>query len=67
MGEDEHEPEPWRDVRGIGERPGMNQNPLAPSFRDGPRTAPASTGSLLLGAAPVVVVALGVLVFAFLR
>jgi len=67
VSEDEHEPEPWRDVRGIGERPGMNQNPLAPSFRDGPRTTPASTRSLLLGAAPVVVVALGVLVFAFLR
>lgn len=67
MGENEREQEPWRDERGIGERPGMNQNPLAPSFRDGPRTTPASTRSLLLGAAPVVVVALGVLVFAFLR
>ncbi len=55
-----------RDERGFGERPGVNQNPLSPSFRDGPRTTPASTRSLLLGLVPVVVIGL-VLAFVFLR
>lgn len=49
------------DERGLGERPGMNQSPLGPSFRDGPRRSPASTGSLLLGAVPAAIIALVVL------
>lgn len=45
---------PGQDERPLGERPGLNHNPLGASFRDGPRTLPASARSLLLGLLPVV-------------
>jgi hypothetical protein len=35
------------DRRPLGERPGMNDNPLGASFRDGPRSTPAPARTLL--------------------
>jgi hypothetical protein len=45
------------DRRPLGERPGMNDNPVGASFRDGPRTTPASTGALLMEVVPFLVLA----------
>ncbi len=53
-----------RDPRGLGGRPGVNENPLGAEFRDGPRTSPASTRSLLLGLLPVAAIGLVLLVLA---
>lgn len=63
MGTNRDSGEPEEDRRSIGERPGINQNPLAPSFRDGPRSAPASYRSILMGLLPVAVIAIGLLIY----
>jgi len=59
-----HEQDAGRDPRGPGERPGVNENPLGAEFRDGPRTSPASTRSVLLGLLPVAAIGLLLLVLA---
>jgi|GEM_PF-1590673 len=61
MTRDDLDRDAGRDERSLGERPGVNQNPLGAGFRDGPRSAPASTRQLLLGLVPVLVLALVVL------
>ncbi|GIG34962.1 hypothetical protein [Cellulomonas pakistanensis] len=45
------------DTRPVGERAGLNGNPLAPSVRDAPRRAPRSTVTLLLETAPFLLLA----------
>jgi hypothetical protein len=50
------------DRRQLGERPGMNDNPLGPAFRDGPARTPRSAGALLLEVVPFLALA-GVVVF----
>jgi hypothetical protein len=50
------------DRRPLGERPGMNDDLLGASFRDGPRRTPASARTLLLQGVPFLVL-VGVVVF----
>jgi hypothetical protein len=54
-----------RTARGpLGERSGVNDNPLGASFRDGPRRTPASARTLLLQGVPFLVLAGVVVLFA---
>jgi hypothetical protein len=50
------------DRRLTGERPGMNDNLVGPSFRDGPDRTPRSAKVLLFEVAPFLVLA-GVVIF----
>lgn len=45
------------DTRTLGERPGTNDTPLGPSFRDGPARTPRSTRALLGEAVPFLLLA----------
>lgn len=45
------------DRRPLGERPGVNGNPVAPVVRDGPARRPRSWRSLVLEVVPVLVLA----------
>lgn len=51
------------DSPGLGERPGANQNPLGPSFNDGPHRTPTSMKGALLGLIPAAVIAAAVAVW----
>lgn len=57
MSDHEHDRNTARDERSVGERPGINQNPLGPSFRDGPASTPASNKQMLMGLIPIAVIA----------
>jgi hypothetical protein len=54
------------DQRPLGMRPGVNGDPLGPAFRDGPRRAPVSVGSILTTVLPFLVL-VGVVAFALSR
>jgi hypothetical protein len=54
------------DERPPGARPGINGDPLTPTFRDGPRRRPVSVGSILSTALPFLVL-LAVVAFATTR
>ncbi len=45
------------DARALGERPGTNDSPLGPSFRDGPARQPRSARSLLAESVPFLLLA----------
>lgn len=45
------------DTRTLGERPGTNDAPLGPSFRDGPPRTPRSAAAALAEAVPFLLLA----------
>ncbi|GAA2182729.1 hypothetical protein GCM10009785_23260 [Brooklawnia cerclae] len=49
-------PDPGPDERALGQRPGVNQNPLSPSFVDGPRRSPASSREMFVALIGIVVI-----------
>lgn len=55
-------PDRGHDEPPFGQQPGINQSPLGSSFRDGPGKTPASGRTLLLGAIPVIVIGVVLLV-----
>lgn len=55
------------DRRQPGERPGLNGDPLGPSFRDGPRRTPATVRQVLGAGLPFVVLAVVVATVLALR
>jgi len=50
----DHDP---TDTRTLGERPGTDDAPLAPAFRDGPSRTPRSAGALVAEAVPFLLLA----------